>query len=376
MGLGDIKIGACLGEVVDEVGCNTDLGTDVGELGKGSPEKGVLLAERLVDVAGGASGHLGLVSHVGVGDFGNGSEVEDDSEDGDESSDTKVDPLHGLEGATISTDVLEDNLSSEDRSDDRSNSLDGLGQFQTELRPLGRTAHSNVWVGRDFESRQTRSSKEHGTTEAAEASLHSARPEHERTNAVDRKTEDEGVAVTELAEEPSRVCEGTDEVSTEVGCLQTRGFTLGDVQGDLEAGVENIEKTVSETPHEEPLNMLACSCFARWKRCVSYRVVTSATGTMDWRVVSCEAPVTTRLSTLLRRVCSSTTSTTDGRRPCCSWTSSIVGSCEPFMPKSFTMVAIGPIGQRMYTIGWIKKRLASGSKLERKSWRTVELMIL
>jgi hypothetical protein len=118
MRLGDGQIRACLRKVVDKVRSDTDLGTDVGELRECTPEQSVLLAQRLVDVAGGASGHLSLVGHVGVGDLRDGSEVEDDGEDGDEASDTKVHPLHGLEGATVSANVLEDNLRSEDGRDD------------------------------------------------------------------------------------------------------------------------------------------------------------------------------------------------------------------------------------------------------------------
>jgi len=33
--------------------------------------------------------------------------------------------------------------------------------------------------------------------------------------------------------------------------LETGRFTLSDVQCDLEAGVQDIEKTIGETPHEE-----------------------------------------------------------------------------------------------------------------------------
>jgi hypothetical protein len=169
--LSDGKIRTGLLEVVDEVSRDTDLRADVRELGEGTPEKSVLLAERLVDVSGRGGGHFSLVSHVGVGDFRNGREVEDNSEDADEACNTKVDPLDSLEGTTISTDVLENDLSSEDGSNDGANSLNGLRQLETELGPLGRTAHSNVRVGRDFKSRQTRSSKEHGAAETAERSL-------------------------------------------------------------------------------------------------------------------------------------------------------------------------------------------------------------
>jgi hypothetical protein len=45
------------------------LTSDVGELSSGTPEKSVLLAERLVDETGSSGGHLGLVGHIGIGDL-------------------------------------------------------------------------------------------------------------------------------------------------------------------------------------------------------------------------------------------------------------------------------------------------------------------
>lgn len=247
----DIEIWTSLREVVDEVGGNTDLGADVGELSEGTPEEGVLLAERLVDVAGSASGHLSLVGHVTICYFGNGSEVEHDSENGDECSDTKVDVLHGLEGFAILSNMLEDDLGGKHGSDDGANSLNGLRQFQTELRPLGGTADRNIGICADFEGGETRSSQEHGTAEATEASFDRRRPEHERTDAVDRQSQNESVSVSEPPQEPTRVSKRTNKVRSKVRSLETRRFTLGDVESDLEAGVEDIEQTVREPPHEE-----------------------------------------------------------------------------------------------------------------------------
>jgi hypothetical protein len=141
MRLGNIKIWASLLEVVDEVGCDTDLGTDIRELGKSSPEQSVLLAERLVDVASCSGGHLSLISHVGVCDLRNRREEEDDSEDGDEGGDAEVHPLNGLEGATVCANILEDDLSCKNGCYDGADGLDGLGELETELRPPGRTAN-------------------------------------------------------------------------------------------------------------------------------------------------------------------------------------------------------------------------------------------
>lgn len=220
--LGDIELGVRLGEEVDEERGDTDLSTNVAELSGNTEEESVLAAERLVDVSSSRGHHLGLISHVGVGDLRDGSEVENNSQDTDEDGDTKVNPLDGLERLAVLTDILEDNEGSKNGSNDGADSLERLRKLETELSPLRRTADSNVGVGRGLESRQTGADNEHGTAETTEASLDSRRPEHESSDAVDAETEHEGVAVAKLAQEPSRVCEGADEVGTEVGGLETR----------------------------------------------------------------------------------------------------------------------------------------------------------
>ena len=64
------QAGLDFGDVVDEEACDGDLGADVAELGRDAPEEGVLVAEGLVDVAGGGFGFFGLGGDVCVWDFG------------------------------------------------------------------------------------------------------------------------------------------------------------------------------------------------------------------------------------------------------------------------------------------------------------------
>lgn len=92
--LGDVELGVRLGEEVDEERGDTDLGTNVAELSGNTEEQSVLAAERLVDVSSSRGHHLRLISHVGVGDLRDRSEVENDSQDTDEDGDTKVNPLN------------------------------------------------------------------------------------------------------------------------------------------------------------------------------------------------------------------------------------------------------------------------------------------
>ena len=168
MSLVDREIWVGLLEVVDEEGGDGDLSTDVAELGGNTEEESVLLAHWLVNVAGGTSGHLSLISHIGIGDLRKRHKVEDDGEDGDESRDAEVDVLDGRQILAIGTDVLEDDKGGKDGCDNGAHSLEGLRQLETELRPLWRTADGNVWVGCCLEGGKTRADNEHAAAEAAE----------------------------------------------------------------------------------------------------------------------------------------------------------------------------------------------------------------
>ena len=78
------------------------------------------------------------------------------------------------------------------------------------------TATHNKRVGRSLKRTQTRTNNKHGTAEATERPLHTTRPEEQSSYAVDAETGDERPSVAELAHDPAAVCEGTDEVGSEV----------------------------------------------------------------------------------------------------------------------------------------------------------------
>lgn len=251
MAVGDGEVRASLDEVVDEVSGDGALGTDVGELGGDTEEEGVLPAHGLVDVARVRSDLLALIGHISVSDLGDGSKVESDGQESDEAGNAKIGELNTAEVLAIGANILEDDIRGQKRSDDGADSLDGLGKLETELGVLWRTADGNVRVGRSLKSRQARADDEHGAAEATEGTIDGGRPEHQSTDAVKAETENEGVAVSESAEEPTRVCERANEVGAKVGTLETRGHTLGDVERNLEAGVEDVEESISKTPEEE-----------------------------------------------------------------------------------------------------------------------------
>jgi hypothetical protein len=55
-----------------------------------------------------------------------------------------------------------------------------------------------------------------GPTEATKRSLHTTGPEEQSAYTIDAETCDESPSVSELADDPTTVCEGTNEVSPEV----------------------------------------------------------------------------------------------------------------------------------------------------------------
>jgi hypothetical protein len=150
------EAGLDLCDVVDEEAGDGDLGADVAELGGDAPEEGVLVAEGLVDVAGGGFGLFGLGGDVCVCDFGDAggelagklrwgegglrSEEEHDRQEEDEASDAEIHPLYALQ--TVVVHVLEQNERSEDRRHNTTDSLEGLRKVETKLHPSGRTTSS------------------------------------------------------------------------------------------------------------------------------------------------------------------------------------------------------------------------------------------
>jgi hypothetical protein len=63
---------------------------------------------------------------------------------------------------------------------------------------------------------KTRANNEHGTTEATKRPLDTTGPEEKSTDTIDAETGDESPAVSKLANNPTTVCERTDEVSSEI----------------------------------------------------------------------------------------------------------------------------------------------------------------
>jgi hypothetical protein len=62
------------------------------------------------------------------------------------------------------------------------------------------------------------------SAKAAKASVNRGWPEHQRTNTIDTEPSDESPAVSEFANNPARVCEGTNEISSKTGAWSPPAF--------------------------------------------------------------------------------------------------------------------------------------------------------
>jgi len=164
-----------LDHVVDEVAGDGNLCADVAELGRHTPEQGVLLPKRLIDVVGAVfDGLFRLIGHVGIRHFRDGREEEDDGEKEDEGGNTQIHPLDGLKGLSAwRSDVFEEDIGCEDGSDDGPDGLESLRQVETHLGVPRRPTGGDERIGGCLEGRETRTDDEHGTTETSEATLES-----------------------------------------------------------------------------------------------------------------------------------------------------------------------------------------------------------
>jgi hypothetical protein len=195
--------------VVNEVSCNRNLGSDVTELRQSSnPKKPLLLKGLLLE----DTRVLGLSSHVCIGDLGNVGQEENTGEDKDEDSDSQVNPLNGSQVTVI--DVLEEDLSGEDRSDDGSDGLNGLREVETHLGVLGRSTDGEVGVAGRLESSKSGSDDEGCSAESSEGSLSCGGPEEKCSDTVESEAEHEGGFVSVVLEDPAGVGEGGNGVGS------------------------------------------------------------------------------------------------------------------------------------------------------------------
>jgi hypothetical protein len=114
--------------------------------------------------------------HLRVCNFRHGSEEEQDDEQSNEASHTKVDPLHILQSLRSIDSLGEEHTRRKQRSDERSNGLDGLREIETDLRVSWWTADGKERIGCRLEGRQSGTNDEHASAETSERVLNTAGP--------------------------------------------------------------------------------------------------------------------------------------------------------------------------------------------------------
>ena len=233
-------------DVVDEEICDGNLGPHIAKLRGNAPEQNVLLVERLVHVSRiEVSTLLLAVGHVRVCDLRDGREEEHHRKKEYEARDRKVGILHRRQGRVV--DVLEEHLSREKRRDNAANGLERLGEIQAQFGISRRSARRNVWVCRGFEGRQARPDDEHAADKSAERPLDAGGPEHQRSNAEDAETGDEGPSIAVPSNNPSSICQRSEEVSAKVSSGESSTLRFGDPQGCLEVGVPSTIQLIPYT---------------------------------------------------------------------------------------------------------------------------------
>ena len=194
-------------DVVDKVAGNGDLGADVAELGNYAPKEGVLAAQGLVHVAGAlVDGLFGLIRHIGIGDFGDGREKEDDSQQEHKRCDPEIHPLHTRQALpTRAAHILENHVRRQHGCNNGADSLKRLGQIETHFAIFGWSAGGDEGVGRRFKGGEAGADDEHGAAEAAKGAFNGRGPKHEGADAVNAEAGDECPSVAKAANYPAGV---------------------------------------------------------------------------------------------------------------------------------------------------------------------------
>lgn len=254
-----------LGGVVDEEGRDGNLSTDVAELGDETEDHVVLLVQRtaadnvaiLVNTElQGSLGHdrtraLGTLGHLRQ--FG---EEEHDANGGTGAGDGEVDILHV--GEVVGVGAGEEGMGGNEWSNEGSDTVPSLAELQTSGGGLGSTNDDSVRVGGSLESSKAAGDDESAGTEATEGCLAvgrvgkvRSRPKHDGAERVERETHKDGELVA-LPLQNLSSDRGVKKVTTaKVHDLETGRFELCDAKDSLEVLVEDIEKTVRETPQEK-----------------------------------------------------------------------------------------------------------------------------
>lgn len=246
--------------VVDEESTDGNLGTDVAELGDETADHVGLLPDATLTNGAALKIVLGLDKGVvALGLLSNLRELGEDEQDGNsntETGNTEVDELNV--GEVVSVLAGEESLGSNEGTNEGSNTVPGLAELETRGGSLGVTNNDGVGVGSSLKSGKTAGNDQCACAEAAKRGRGvllgremGSWPEHNSTDGVERETHKDTDLVTKALEDLSSDGREDEVTTTEVHDLETGRLELCDTEDILEMLVQDIEKTVRETPEEE-----------------------------------------------------------------------------------------------------------------------------
>jgi len=156
-------------------------------------------------------------------------------------------------------DYVRNRTTGDERTDEGSDTVPRLAELETSGGRFRSADDDSVRVGGSFESSETTSDDESAGAETTKDSATVGvaigrlgdRPEQNSTERVESETHQDSELVTAALENLSSDGREEEVTATKVHDLQASGLELCDTEDGLEVLVEDIEKTVGETPEEE-----------------------------------------------------------------------------------------------------------------------------
>jgi len=237
--------------VVDEEGSDGNLGTDVAELSTEGKPHVVLLPDGTFSVVS------SLILNDSLRDLRKLGEEEENTDSGTSTGDSEVDELDV--GKAVLVLASEEELGGDQGSNERGDTVPRLTELETSVGRGRVTDDDSVRVGRSLKSSETTSNDKCASAEATEDSTTVGvgvsrlgnRPEQDSAKRVERKTHQDSLLVTASLKDLSGNGREEEVTTTKVHDLETGGLKTADAENGLEMLVEDIEKTVGETPEEE-----------------------------------------------------------------------------------------------------------------------------
>lgn len=148
---------------------------------------------------------------------------------------SKINPLHILQRLWIISSLKEEDIRSQDWSNDRSNSIEGLGEINAHLSITRRAAHfhtidqpllelprkletkkptCNIRIRSSFQRTESIPNNKNSTTKPAKRPLKNARPRYQCTNPIKTQAPYKNSFISIMSKNPIRMSERSEGIST------------------------------------------------------------------------------------------------------------------------------------------------------------------